>query len=192
MGARVVRSVRSARRLRVLAGLVTGYAVLVGLGGVALGVGLATYRRIYVGPLQADGTPGPESTTFPYVWEGVGVAVGAVVLATLLLLLAELARLRAHVVLDAAAAGRAARPAIEDETERLGQIDAEHASPRPVSPNGRRVLVLSDKQKDQLARIPPPQLDEGWYPDPLDAGSLRRWNGAQWTGEQQAIVLPPR
>ena len=186
-------SVRSARRVRLLAGLVTVFAVVGGLAGIAAGVAVAVYRRIYVGPTGADGSAGATSTTFPYVWQGVGIAVGSLVVATVLLLLVESARMRAHVVLEDADGGRGQRRSRGTGADAIETDDLEVRPPRPPAPpNGRRVLVLSEQQKARLARIPPPQLDPGWYPDPLDGGSLRRWNGTQWTGEQQAIALPPR
>ena len=246
----------TARRLRLLCALVTVYAVLVLVGGIAAGATLILHERHIGATVDASGNYVLPRVTHPYVWAGAATITAAVVLATVLLLVAELVRMRANVV-------------IEDRTPRRGAFGADgtgvvgvasaggpggaarggapagRALPGPtaatVSPgasgvgyatapggygsypgagngvtpgavgvdptgrqrrsagqrrasmrNGRRVVVLTDSEKAVLASTPPPSTAEGWYPDPLGDADLRRWTGAQWTGEQQSIALPPQ
>jgi len=52
--------------------------------------------------------------------------------------------------------------------------------------------MTNTKDADQdLRHLTPPESDPtaaaGWYPDPLGAGSFRRWNGHSWTQDRLGI-----
>ncbi len=71
------------------------------------------------------------------------------------------------------------------------RLDGSAPAYQPPQPAPAREPAPIPVRTIPAAPAPPPAPPAGWHPDPWQAGALRWWDGAQWTGHVHASAPPP-